>query len=156
MFHWYGATTGQVSSPWLPLEGRENWTGEVPYWKTVIKQSMAANIDVFYILVIPTMEQARINLFRALNEMRREGWEVPKVCPFFDPIITYTEAGTNGDASTVAGKDEIVSHYIRFYQQYYSVNFDAYADNYIYTQDSIPVLNTWHAHLHIDNYGSLT
>ena len=156
VFHWYGATTGQVSSPWLPVEGRENWTGEVPFWKTMIKQAMAANIDVFYILVIPTMEQPRINLFRALNELRREGWDVPKVCPFFDPIITYTTKGSNGDASTQAGKDEIVSHYIRFYQQYYSVNFDDYADDYIYTQNNMPVLDTWHVYLNINNYSRLT
>ena len=156
MFHWYGPTTGQVSGPWIPIEGRENWTGEVPFWKKMIKQSMAANIDVFYILVIPTMEQARVNLFRALNELRREGWDVPKVCPFFDPIITYTILGTNGNASTAVGKDEIVNHYIRFYKQYYSVNFDSYADDYIYTQDDIPVLDTWHVHLNIDNYSLLT
>ena len=156
VFHWYGATTGQVSSPWLPVEGRENWTGEVPFWKTMIKQAMAANIDVFYILVIPTMEQPRINLFRALNELRREGWDVPKVCPFFDPIITYALKGSNGDASTQAGKDEIVSHYIRFYQQYYSVNFDDYADDYIYTQNNMPVLDTWHVYLNINNYSRLT
>jgi len=71
MFHWYDANAGQLSSPWLPIEGRRNWTGEVEFWKTMIKQSMAANIDVFYVLLIPTMEMERINLFRALNELRR-------------------------------------------------------------------------------------
>ena len=156
MFHWYGAYAGQLSSPWIPIEGRNKWTGEVPFWKTMIKQTMAANIDVFYILVIPTMEQERVNLFRALNELRREGWDVPKVCPFFDPIITYTIKGEHGDASTEAGKDEIVSHYIRFYNQYYSQNSDEFADDFIYTQDDIPVLDTWHVHLHIDNYAQMT
>lgn len=156
MFHWYGANIGQVSSPWLPLEGRVNWTGEVDFWKRMIKQTMAANIDVFYVLVIPTMEQERINLFRALNELRREGWSVPKVCPFFDPFITYDLLGFNGEASTTAGKDEIVGHYIRFYKQYYSVNFDQYADDYIYTQDNIPVLDVWHVETKINNYWQLT
>lgn len=156
VFHWYGANAGQVSSPWIPLEGRVNWTGEVPFWKTMIKQAMAANIDVFYILVIPHMEQERINLFKALNELRREGWDVPKVCPFFDPIITYTIKGVHGNAGTIEGKDEIVSHYTRFYQQYYSQNTDEFADDFIYTQDNIPVLDIWHVHLHIDNYSSMT
>ena len=156
MFHWYTAAGGQLSSPWIPIEGRDKWTGEVPFWKTMIKQSMAANIDVFYILVIPTMENARINLFRALNELRREGWNVPKVCPFFDPIITYTIKGVHGNAATKAGKDEIVSHYIRFYKQYYSQNTDEFADDFIYTLDGVPVLDTWHVHLHIDNFKQMT
>ena len=156
VFHWYGAHAGQLISPWIALEGRENWTGEVPFWKRMIKQSMAANIDVYYILVIPTMEQERINLFRALNELRREGWDVPKVCPFFDPIITYTIKGVHGTAATIEGKDEIVSHYIRFYNQYYSQNTDEFADDFIYTQDDIPVLDVWHVHLHIDYYAAMT
>ncbi len=152
MFHWYGKNSGQLVSPWIPIEGRDKWTGEVPFWKTMIKQAMAANIDVFYILVIPSMEKARLNLFRALNELRREGWDVPKVCPFFDPIITYTIKGVNGNAATKEGKDEIVGHYIRFYKQYYSQNTDEFADDFIYTLGGIPVLDTWHVHLHIDNY----
>lgn len=156
LFHWYGKGEWQIVSPWIPIEGRKSWTGEVPYWKRMIKQIMAANIEVLYVLVIPAMEQSRTNFFRALNELRREGWEVPKVCPFFDPIITYSTLGTHGNAATEAGKDEIVDHYIRFYRQYYSVNTDEFADDFIYTQDQIPVLNTWHVHLHIDNYSQMT
>jgi len=156
MFHWYGENVGQLSSPWLPIEGRDKWTGEVDFWKRMIKQAMVANIDVFYVLVIPSMEQERINLFRALNELRREGWDVPKICPFFDPIITYTIKGINGDASTVEGKDEIVSHYIRFYHQYYSQNSDEFADDFIYTLSNKPVLDVWHVHLNIDNYPLLS
>ena len=33
----------------------------------------------------------------------------------------------------------MVGHYIRFYNQYYSVNTDDYADDYIYTLDDIPL-----------------
>lgn len=156
MFHWYGPGSWQFASPWIPIEGRENWAGDIAFWKKMIKQTMAANIDVYYILVIPTMEQQRINLFRALFELRREGWDVPKVCPFFDPMITYSILGVNGNASTTAGKDELVGHYIRFYNQYYSQNTDEFADDFIYTQDEIPVLDTWHVHLTIDYYDQLT
>lgn len=155
-FPWYGDGSLQFSGPWIPLEGRDAWDGSVDYWKSMIKQIMAANIDVIYILVIPIMHESRINLFRALQELRREGWDVPKVCPFFDPTITYSILGYNGDASTASGKDEIVSHYITFYNDYYSQNTDDYADDYIYTQDGHPVLNVWHVYLNIDNYDQLT
>ncbi len=156
IFHWYTENGGQLISPWIPIEGRKSWDGGVDFWKRMIKQSMAANIDVYYILVIPVMEQERITLFRALNELRREGWDVPKVCPFFDPIITYTIKGVHGNAATEAGKDEIVGHYTRFYKQYFSQNSDEFADDFIYTQDDIPVLNTWHVHLHIDYFSQMT
>lgn len=151
-FHWYGANTGQVSGPWMPIEGRENWTGDVEFFKTMIKQAMAANIDVFYVHLIPHMEQQRINLFQALYELRELGWDVPKVCPFFDSLITCDLIGHNIDVGTEAGKNELVSHYIRFYEQYYSKNKDEYADDYIYTIDEKVVLNTWHVHLNIENY----
>ena len=156
MFHWYTSYGGQVSGPWVPIEGRENWTGEVEFWKRMIKQSMAANIDIFYVHLIPHMDQQRINLFQALYELREIGWDVPKVCPFFDPMITYSLQGSNVDVSTEAGKDELMSHYIRFYEQYYSQNQDEYADDYIYTIDGKVVLDTWHVHLNITNYAQLT
>ena len=156
MFHWYKSCEGQVLGPWIPLEGRVNWTGDLDFWKRMIKQSMAANIDVYYLELIPYMEQERINLFRALFELRREGWDVPKVCPFFDPRITYSIYGYNGDASTEEGKDEIVGHYIRFYNQYFSQNPDLYADDYIYTQDNIPVLDVYRVEINIDNLDQLT
>ena len=156
MFHWYGAYAGQVSGPWVPIEGRENWTGDAEFFKRMIKQAMAANIDVFYVHLIPHMDQQRINLFQALYELRTEGWDVPKICPFFDPLITCDIVGHNFDVGTEAGIDEFVSHYIRFYEQYYSQNQDEFADDYIYTIDGKVVLDTWHVHLNLTNYGQLT
>lgn len=155
MFHWYGANTGQVSGPWIPLEGRESWTGDVEFWKRMIKQTMAANIDVYYVHLIPHMEEARSMLFRALFELRKEGWDVPKVCPFFDPLITYDIQGSNVDVSTDAGKDNLVGHYIRFYEQFFNENQDEYAEDYIYIVDGKVVLDTWHVHINIANYQSL-
>ncbi len=155
-FTWYGADEGQHSGPWIPIKGRESWTGTPAFWKRMIKQAMFANIDVLYVELIPFMEDKRGNLFLALNQLRREGWDVPKVCPFLDPLITYDILGFNADCSTEAGKDELIGHYIRFYKQYYSVNSDEFADDYIYTQDGSPVLNMWHIHLNIDNYQQLT
>ena len=156
LFHWFGLNEGQVTGPWIPLNGRDSWDGSVGFWKRMIKQLMRADIDVLYVIEIPQMDEKRGNLFMALYQLRAEGWHVPKVCPFFDPMITYSILGYNGDASTTEGKDEIVSHYIKFYKQYYSVNTDQYADDYIYTQDNIPVLNIWHVHLKIDNYDQMT
>jgi len=155
-FTWFTVDGGQQSSPWIPLEGRESWSGGVDFWMEFIKQVMAANIDVLYVELIPYMENQRGNLFMALYLLRSEGWNVPKVCPFLDPEITYSILGYNGNCATEEGKDELVGHYIRFYNQYYSVNDDEYADDYIYTQDGSPVLNIWHIHLHINYYSQLT
>ena len=155
-FTWFTVDGGQQSSPWIPLEGRESWTGGVDFWKEFIKEVMAANIDVLYVELIPYMENQRGNLFMALYLLRSEGWNVPKVCPFLDPEITYSILGYNGNCGTEEGKDELIGHYIRFYNQYYSVNTDEYADDYIYTQDDRPVLDIWHIQLHINNYYQLT
>jgi len=72
-FTWYGAKAGQQSSPWIALDGRENWTGDAAFWKSMIKQAMMANIDVFYVELIPFMEDKRGNFFLALSQLRREG-----------------------------------------------------------------------------------
>jgi hypothetical protein len=155
-FTWFTIDDGQQNSPWIPLEGRESWTGGVYFWKEFIKQVMAANIDVLYVELIPYMENQRGNLFMALYLLRSEGWDVPKVCPFLDPEITYSILGYNGNCATEEGKDELIGHYIRFYNQYFSVNTDAYADDFIYTQDGSPVLDIWHIQLHINYYNQLT
>jgi len=114
VFCWYTSAGGQLSGPWLPLEGRANWTGETDWWKKQIKQIMTANIDVLYVHLIPQMEQQRVNLFRALSEMRAQGYDVPKIAPFLDPLITWNIYGTTPDLATTAGKDEFVGEYIRF------------------------------------------
>jgi hypothetical protein len=156
MFCWYGPGEWQVNGPWIPLDGRTSWNGTVDFWKQMIKQAMAANIDVFYVELIPQMDQVRVNFFQALYLLRTEGWNVPKVSPFFDTEITYTIFGFNGDCGTEAGKDELASHYIRFYKQYYAANTDIYADDYIYTLDGSPVLNIWHIQNKLNNYNQLT
>src|SRR5438552_3576127 len=78
VFQWFSANGGQLSGPWRPLEGRSNWTGTTNFWRSQIKQMMAANVDMLYVHLIPSSEQQRINLFQALNQLRREGWNVPK------------------------------------------------------------------------------
>ncbi|OHB56463.1 MAG: hypothetical protein A2Y12_19780 [Planctomycetes bacterium GWF2_42_9] len=143
VFHWYISGGGQVSSPWIALGGRASWTGEVGWWKGQIKQMMMANIDVLYVELIPFMEEQRINLFQALSELRKEGYDVPKVAPFLDPVITWSIYGNPPDCATTAGKDAFVNEYIRFFQQYYSVNTDAYADYYLATINGKVVLDTW-------------
>src|ERR1043166_108074 len=130
VFHWFTATGGQLSGPWRPVEGRANWTGTTNFWRTQLKQMMAANVDMLYVHLIPSSEQQRINLFQALNQLRSEGWNVPKVAPFLDPIITWNGQPL-GDVSTAAGKDTFVGQYIRFFNQYYSVTPGACADDYL-------------------------
>lgn len=156
-FHWYGVNpdgvqTGQHLGPWMPLEGRENWVGNVEFFKRMVKQAMAANIDVLYVHLIPSMEEQRVNLFQGLFELRQEGWAVPKVAPFLDPIVI----GGNIDVGTPAGKDSFVGHYIRFFEQYYSKNIDDYADDFLYSMNGKVVLDTWHIQQNLTNYNSLT
>jgi hypothetical protein len=155
VFHWYVPNGGQLTGPWRPVEGRENWTGEPDWWKSQIKQIMAANIDVLWVHLIPTVEHVRVNLFRALHELRLEGYDVPRVAPFLDPLITWHDQ-PNIDLATEAGKDAMASHYIRFFNQYFDATTDEFAEDYIAKIDGRINLDTWHVHLNMDNLESLT
>jgi hypothetical protein len=155
VFHWFTATGGQLSGPWRPLEGRSNWTGEPDWWEGQIKQMMRANIDVLYVHLFPGSEQQRVNLFSALSHLRAKGYDTPKVAPFLDPMITWYQQPPV-DLATAAGKDTFVGQYIRFYNQYYSVNTDAYADDYLARQANKPVLDTWHVQFNCTNLTFLT
>jgi len=155
VFHWFTSNGGQLTGPWRPVEGRSNWTGEPEFWKAQIKQMMSANIEVLYVHLIPSSEQQRINLFQALNQMRRDGYDVPKVAPFLDPIITWNQQPLV-DVGTAAGKDTFVGQYIRFFNQYFSVNQDPYADDYLARIDGRVVLDTWHVKFNLSNLNSLT
>jgi len=155
VFHWYTSSGGQLSGPWRPLEGRSNWTGEPDFWKGQIKQMMMANIDMLYVHLIPSSEQQRINLFQALNQLRYEGYDVPKVAPFLDPMITWDQQPLVNLATT-AGKDTFVNQYIRFFNQYYSVNPDTFADDYLARIANRVVLDTWHVKFNVTNLNALT
>jgi PKD repeat protein len=155
VFHWFTATGGQLSGPWQPVEGRANWTGDTNFWQSQLKEIMAANIDMLYVHLIPSSEQQRINLFQALNQLRSLGWNVPKVAPFLDPMITWNQQPLV-DVATPAGKDTFVAQYIRFFNQYYSVNQDTNADEYLARIDGRVVLDTWHVKFNLTNLNSLT
>lgn len=146
VFHWFTSTAGQRSGPWRPVEGRETWTGEPAFWQDQIKQMMSADIDVLYVHLIRSMEDQRVNLFRALGQLRSQGYDVPKVAPFLDPLIIW-DSKPPLDLATPAGKDEIVADYIRFFQQYYSANTDPLADDYLAKFDGKLQIDTWHLHL---------
>jgi len=155
VFQWFTAGGGQMSGPWQPLEGRSNWTGTTDFWRNQIKELMAANVDVLYVHLIPDFEAQRVNLFQALNQLRREGWNVPKVAPFLDPMITWNQQPPV-DVATAAGKDTFVGQYIRFFNQYYSVNLDPNADDYLARIGGKVVLDTWHVKFNLTNLTSLT
>ncbi len=155
VFQWFTANGGQLTGPWRPVEGRSNWTGTTSFWRTQIKQMMAANFDMLYVHLIPSSEQERINLFQALNQLRREGWNVPKVAPFLDPMITWHQQPLV-DVNTAAGKDAFVSQYIRWFSQYYSVNQDRHADDYLAQINNRPILDTWHVKFNLTNLASLS
>src|SRR5262249_36521951 len=101
-------------------------------------------------------------LFKALYNLRVQGYDVPKVAPFLDPVITGN-LGWNGsanvpiDLATNAGKSAFVQQYIRFYNEYYSVNPDAYADSYLAQMNGQPILDCWvFVPATAQNVGSLT
>ena len=164
VFHWFSANDGQLAGPWRPAEGRAAWDGSTAFWKRQIKDMMDANIDVMYVHLIPGMnsfapEQGRINLFAAHGQLRAEGYRVPKVAPFLDPVITWQPDWGWGpiDVATAAGKDAWAGQYTRFYQQYFSVNTDQYAGDYIAKINNKPIINTWLAPTsHVQNMNALT
>lgn len=93
--------------------------------------------------------------FAALHELRAEGYDVPKVAPFLDPLITwYNEPKV--DLGTVAGKDAFVQQYARFYTQYFQRNPDPYASGYLARMDDQLILSTWHLFLNFDNVSQFT
>ncbi len=154
-FHWYASTGGQLSGPWLPLEGRPNWTGLTPWWRTQIKQVMMANIDVLYVHLIDDAEIRRELFFAALHELRAEGYDVPKVAPFLDPLITWINE-PKVDLGAAAGKDAFVEQYERFYTQYFQRNPDSFASSYLARIDDKLILSTWHLFLNFDNVNQFT
>jgi hypothetical protein len=157
VFVWFAATSGQLSGPWRPLEGRSNWTGLPNWWQGQIKQMMMANIDVLYVHLYndPNTDQIRVNLFNALNQLRAQGYNTPKIAPFLDPVITWDQQPLV-DLATTTGKDTFVGQYIRFFNEYYSVNTDAFADDYLARQANKPILDTWHVKFNCTNLNSLT
>jgi len=144
VFQWFTVSGGQTHGVWHPLEGRENWDGSVAFWTRQVKDMMDANIDLLYVHLIPDFETQRVNLFTALSQLRAAGYRVPQVAPFLDPAITFNPAYVGPiDLCTSTGKDTFVNQYIRFYNQYRSVNIDAEGDSYLATMDGHPVLSTW-------------
>ena len=155
VFTWFTSDGGQVSGPWQPLEGRAAWTGDVPFWEDQVKQMMSANIDILYVHMIDSFDQQRINLFQALSDLRSQGYDVPKVAPFLDPTIIWNNQPPV-DLATTAGKDAFVGEYIKFFNQYYSVNTDPAADSYLATMNGRVELDTWHVKFNTTNLSSLT
>src|SRR5690606_8128499 len=100
-------------------------------------------------------EAQRVNLFKALAQLRAEGYDTPKVAPFLDPMVIW-HAQPLVNLATEPGKDEFVGHYVRFFDQYFSANTDQHATDYLARQDGKPILNTWHVKFNASNVASLT
>ena len=150
----FNTTTGvsfNAKGPWRPLEGREQWDGSVPFWKRQLKDIMDANIDVIFVHLwdpgnTEIYENSRINLFTAYSDLRREGYDTPRVACFLDPWLTWANFGGLIDLATTAGKNELVDQYVRFYDQYFDQNTDQYAEDYVAQINGKPVFNNWHFH----------
>lgn len=152
VFHWFawqeGCDTwppskscGQASGLWRPQEGRDQWTGEPDFWVRQIKDIMDANIDIMYVHLYPGMEEQRINLFAAMYQLRRAGFDVPRAVPFLDPALCWEHHTL--DLATEEGKDRWVEQYVRFFHQYFKANPDPTAIDYLGTIDGRIMLNTW-------------
>jgi Ig-like domain from next to BRCA1 gene len=155
LFHWYTPFEGQLTGPWIPIEGRNRWTGQSKWWQTQIKQIMSANIDMIYVILIPKYQTQRIHLFKALDQLRAEGYDTPKVAPFLDPVITW-DGEPKVDLASEAGKDELVSQYVRFFEQYFAASPGPYSGDYLARRDGKPILSTWHVHQNCKNVEALT
>jgi hypothetical protein len=141
VFHWFRPNEGNISGPWQPIGGRIAWDGSVTFWKDQLRSMMAANIDAVYLHLIDSFEDSRLTFFEAYAELRNRGWDVPKIAPFIDPNILF---GKNPiDVATPKGKDAFASHFVRFYDQYFSKNTDEHAASYLLTIDGNLVLSTW-------------
>jgi len=143
VFVWY---PGQASSPWVAMggaRGAPGWDGLPAFWQSQIKQMMTANIDTMYVHVTGGYTEQTVNLFTGLRQLRAQGYDVPKVAPFLDPIIVWGNPGI--DLSTTAGKDTFAQAYTDFYNNYDTANIgDPYADSYLAKIDNKPILATWH------------
>ena len=155
LFHWYTATSGQQSGPWPPVDGRRQWTGEPSSWKPMIMQLMAANIDIIWVHLMNEYEPQRENFFAALNSMRAEGYDVPKVAPFLDPELTWRDE-PRIDLAEHANKDRFCAPYIRFFRQYLNANRDTHAELYLARIDGRILLSTWHMYLRFRNMDNLS
>lgn len=145
VFVWYTSDTGQLISPWLPIETRPGWTGEVDFWIGQIKQMMMANVDVLLVHIsdkpAKSWRPQRRNLLEALATLRGQGYDVPRVAPFLDPAIIWHL--TTVDLATETGRDALVEHYIQFFQDFYEFNQDSEADRYLCQIDGRVVLDTY-------------
>lgn len=141
VFHWFTSTQGNVMGPWKPLGGRASWTGKADFWKRQIREMMMANVDAIYLHCINAYEVQRVEFFKAYAQLRAEGWDVPKIAPFLDPFYLWRHEPI--DVATENGQKEFVSHYIRFFQQYFAQNHDEQASSYLLTIDGKLVLSTW-------------
>jgi hypothetical protein len=109
---------------------------------------MMAHIDVIYVHLIERFEEQRVNLFTALSELRRKGYDVPKVAPFLDPFGIWSPRLI--DVSTKEGKNEVVRHYLRFFDQYFSVNIDPHAASFLARIENRVVLGCWWVYTILD------
>jgi hypothetical protein len=154
LFHWFLPSEGNVMGPWQPIGGRSSWDGGPDFWAGQIKQIMMANIDAVYVHCINNFEPQRVNFFKACNQLRREGWEIPKIAPFLDPFYLWREKPI--DVRTTAGKDEYTRHYIRFFDQYFSENQDSFAESGLLHVDGKITLTSWWVYSMLQNLEALT
>lgn len=159
VFHWFNESSGQDQGPWMPLEGRDQWTGKVPFWRAQIKDIMDANIDVIFLHMWNGFHEEREQFFKAYQELRSEGYDTPALAPFLDPQLIWAENGTGTplDLTSAAAKDEYVGWYELWFEQYFRYNSDDHAHTYLLHQDGDLVLNTGQADTDaINNLSALT
>jgi hypothetical protein len=141
LFHWFTPDEGNVSGPWLPIEGRLAWDGSIDFWEDQLKQIAAANIDAVYVHLIDNFEEQRISFFRAYARLLARGWDLPLIAPFLDPFYLWRHAPL--DVATSHGKDVYCSHFIRFYDQFFAANQTRDAEDMLLRIDGKLALCSW-------------
>jgi hypothetical protein len=161
LFTWFTSSGGQTIANWTPQEGRSAWTGNVPFWRDQLKQIMSANIDTLYVHIYADNTTAnnrtqRQNLFSAMSQLRAQGYDVPKVAPWYDSAGYGVSTNTKIDLATAGGRSTFINQYTTFFTDYYAANTDAGADSYLHQVGGKVVLNTWQNRDRVVNHSGMT
>jgi ubiquinone/menaquinone biosynthesis C-methylase UbiE len=140
VFLWFRENEGNVRGPWQPIGGRESWDGGVDFWRRQLKEMALSNMDAIYIHCINEYREQRLTLFRAYSQLRGQGWDLPKIAPFLDPLGLWEKVQI--DVSTEIGKAAYVEPYLLFFEDF-AENNDEFASSYLFTIDSKLVITTW-------------
>jgi hypothetical protein len=105
---------------------------------------------------MPTTASSAKNLFSAMSQLRSQGYDVPKIAPWYDSSGYGVATNTKIDLATAAGRSTFINQYTTFFSDYYAANTDTAADSYLHQVGGQPVLNTWQNRDRVVNHSGMT